>query len=138
MSPTPQKTDISVAPALRVIIVGGGVAGLTLAHCLEKHGIDFVLLEKRAEIAPDFGASIGVLSNGARILDQLGLFDQILELTSPLSYGSNYSADGKWLGSNDMPNLLQKRYLRCFAFIGILLRRRANRRGSGPDIRFAL
>ena len=55
---------------LRVIIVGGSVAGLTLAHCLHHSDIDFVLLEARNEIAPQVGASIVVLPNGARILDQ--------------------------------------------------------------------
>lgn len=112
MSSNQPKTDISAAP-LRVIVVGGGVAGLTLAHCLEQHGIDFVLLEKRAEIAPDIGASIAVLPNGARILDQLGLFDRVRDLVQPLSYGATYTAEGRCLGSWDMPLLIRKRYLRC-------------------------
>lgn len=55
---------------LRVIIVGGSIAGLTLAHCLHHSDIDFVVLEARQEIAPQVGASIVVLPNGARILDQ--------------------------------------------------------------------
>jgi 2-polyprenyl-6-methoxyphenol hydroxylase-like FAD-dependent oxidoreductase len=55
---------------LKVIIVGGSVAGLTLAHCLHHSSIDFVLLEARKEIAPQVGASIVVLPNGARVLDQ--------------------------------------------------------------------
>jgi len=55
---------------LKVIIVGGSVAGLTLAHCLHHSNIDFVLLEARKEIAPQVGASIVVLPNGARVLDQ--------------------------------------------------------------------
>lgn len=55
---------------LKVIIVGGSVAGLTLAHCLHHSDIDFVLLEARKEIAPQVGASIVVLPNGARVLDQ--------------------------------------------------------------------
>jgi 2-polyprenyl-6-methoxyphenol hydroxylase-like FAD-dependent oxidoreductase len=55
---------------LKVIIVGGSVAGLTLAHCLHHSDIDFVLLEARKDIAPQVGASIVVLPNGARVLDQ--------------------------------------------------------------------
>lgn len=51
---------------LRVIIVGGSVAGLTLAHCLHHTNIDFVVLEARNEIAPQVSASIVVLPNGAR------------------------------------------------------------------------
>jgi 2-polyprenyl-6-methoxyphenol hydroxylase-like FAD-dependent oxidoreductase len=42
---------------LRIIIVGGSVAALTLAHCLHHSNIDFVVLEARNEIAPQVGAS---------------------------------------------------------------------------------
>jgi 2-polyprenyl-6-methoxyphenol hydroxylase-like FAD-dependent oxidoreductase len=42
----------------RAIIVGGSVAGLTLAHAFEKAGIDYALLEARDNIAPNLGASI--------------------------------------------------------------------------------
>ncbi|KJZ71218.1 hypothetical protein HIM_09361 [Hirsutella minnesotensis 3608] len=61
----------------KVIIVGGSVAGLSLANMLEKLGIDFVLLESYDNIAPQVGASIGLLANGLRILDQLGCYDEL-------------------------------------------------------------
>lgn len=64
----------------RVIIVGGGVAGLSLALMLEKNGIDFVILEAYHEIAPQVGASFGILPNGLRVLDQLGCYDRLLEM----------------------------------------------------------
>lgn len=63
----------------RVAIVGGSIAGLTLALALEKSGIDFVVLEAYPEIAPQVGASIAVLPNGFRILDQLGCYEDMLE-----------------------------------------------------------
>ncbi|KAH6989817.1 hypothetical protein BKA56DRAFT_653104 [Ilyonectria sp. MPI-CAGE-AT-0026] len=63
----------------RVVIAGGGVAGLTLANALEQAGIDYVLLECRETIAPQVGASIGIMPNGCRILDQLGLLDELIE-----------------------------------------------------------
>ncbi|KAG9231787.1 hypothetical protein BJ875DRAFT_105864 [Amylocarpus encephaloides] len=94
---------------LRVVIVGGGVAGLTLAHCLHHNSIDFVLLEGRKEIAPQVGASIVVLPNGARILDQLGIFDHILDAIEPLSHGGLWTADGKELLEGDTPLLLRAR-----------------------------
>ncbi|KAF3006803.1 hypothetical protein E8E13_010417 [Curvularia kusanoi] len=65
------------ADRFRVIIAGGGLAGLTLANALEKADIDYVLLEARNTIAPSVGASIGIFPNGGRILDQLGCFDEI-------------------------------------------------------------
>jgi FAD dependent monooxygenase len=43
---------------LRVVIVGGDVAGLALAHCLERIGIDYVVLERREEIATQVGLQL--------------------------------------------------------------------------------
>ncbi|KAL1614537.1 hypothetical protein SLS54_009711 [Diplodia seriata] len=69
-------------PNFRVAIVGGSIAGLTLALALEKSGIDFVVLEAYPEIAPQVGASIAVLPNGFRILDQLGCYEDLLKLVN--------------------------------------------------------
>ncbi|KAJ5356786.1 Monooxygenase FAD-binding [Penicillium concentricum] len=63
----------------KVIIVGGSIAGLSLALMLERNGIDFVILEAYPNIAPQVGASFGVLPNGFRILDQLGCYESIIE-----------------------------------------------------------
>nr|A0A097ZPF7.1 RecName: Full=FAD-dependent monooxygenase andE; AltName: Full=Anditomin synthesis protein E [Aspergillus stellatus]BAP81859.1 AndE [Aspergillus stellatus] len=71
--------------SLKVVIVGGSIAGLTLAHCLHRANIDHVVLEKRAEIAPQEGASIGIWPNGARMLEQLGLYGELEKLTEPLN-----------------------------------------------------
>lgn len=64
----------------RVIVAGGGVAGLTMANMLEKAGIDYVVLEAHSQIAPQIGASIGIMPNGCRVLDQIGLYDKIRQL----------------------------------------------------------
>ncbi|KAM0172102.1 hypothetical protein ACHAPC_010850 [Botrytis cinerea] len=42
---------------MKVVIVGGSIAGLTLAHCLSRYGIDYIILERRHDIAPQVGAS---------------------------------------------------------------------------------
>ncbi|KAK5207798.1 hypothetical protein LTR72_007405 [Exophiala xenobiotica] len=68
----------------RVVIAGGSITGLALANMLQLYDIDFVVLESYADIAPQVGASIGLLPHGNRILDQLGLFQKILDLCPPL------------------------------------------------------
>nr|AGN73056.1 FAD dependent monooxygenase [Epichloe funkii] len=78
----------------KVIIVGGSVAGLSLAHCLEKIGVSFVVLEKGNQIAPQLGASIGILPNGGRILDQLGIFHSIEDEIEPLESAMMRYPDG--------------------------------------------
>ncbi|KAJ4178102.1 hypothetical protein NW755_013441 [Fusarium falciforme] len=52
----------------KVIIVGGSVAGLSVANMLEQFDIDYVL-KAYPHIAPQVGASIGILPNGFYILD---------------------------------------------------------------------
>ncbi|KAI1082129.1 FAD dependent monooxygenase [Whalleya microplaca] len=92
----------------KVIIVGGSVAGLSLAHCLERLGISFTVLEQQNQISPHLGASIGILPNGARIFDQLGIFSAIENETEALEIARIRYLDGfsfesqypKVLGSN--------------------------------------
>lgn len=64
---------------LKVIIVGGGIAGLTLANALERLPVhvEYALLESRDHLAPQLGAGLALLPNGCRILDQLGLYDRL-------------------------------------------------------------
>ncbi|KAE8134925.1 hypothetical protein BDV38DRAFT_285313 [Aspergillus pseudotamarii] len=107
----------SPKPKFRVLIVGGSIAGLTLAHCLLRNNIDFVVLEAHSEIAPQVGASIGIVPNGARILDQLGLFDDTLATTEPLRESFFWTEEGNLIVHNETPQLLQMRHGYPIAFI---------------------
>lgn len=80
----------------KVIIVGGSVSGLSVANMLERFDIDYVLLEAYPTIAPQVGASIGILPNGFRILDQLGCYEPILDIAGECRYtlGSIRGPDG--------------------------------------------
>ncbi|KAF4343929.1 3-hydroxybenzoate 6-hydroxylase 1 [Fusarium beomiforme] len=82
----------------KVIIVGGSVAGLSVANMLEQFDIDYVLLEAYPHIAPQVGASIGILPNGFRILDQLGCYEPILDIAGECRYTL-----GSMRGSNGVP-----------------------------------
>ncbi|KAF2804993.1 FAD-binding domain-containing protein [Mytilinidion resinicola] len=70
----------------RVVIAGGSVAGLSLANMLQANGIDYIILEAYPKIAPQVGASIGLLPHGNRILDQLGLFEKVLSHGYPILF----------------------------------------------------
>ncbi|CAG8947879.1 unnamed protein product [Penicillium salamii] len=65
----------------QVIVVGGSIAGLTFAHCLDHAGIDYIILEKQKNPEERIGATITVAPNGARILDQLGIYDAVQEVS---------------------------------------------------------
>ena len=83
----------------KVIIVGGGIAGLTLANLLERLGIDYLLCEAHEQIAPDVGASIGLHPNGFRVLDQIGCYEKIMRLSAPADTIINRTEDGRVLYS---------------------------------------
>ncbi|KAL3477319.1 hypothetical protein BJX99DRAFT_269911 [Aspergillus californicus] len=107
----PSKTQ-----PFKVIIVGGSIAGLTLAHCLTKLNVDWLILEKRQEIAPQEGASIGILPHGGRILDQLGLFDQIEKNVEPLTTAHISYPDG-FCHTNQSPKVILERFGLPLAFL---------------------
>ncbi|KAI1764006.1 FAD/NAD(P)-binding domain-containing protein [Hypoxylon sp. FL1150] len=80
----------------RVIIVGGGPVGLTMAHTLSKAGIDFVVLERRPTIGEDSGASIIVFPHGLRVLSQVGLLDSLRTIGEPARENRRHSPDGSY------------------------------------------
>lgn len=57
---------------MEVIIVGGGIGGLTAALCLANAGIGVTVLEQSARIT-EIGAGIQISPNGNRVLHGLGL-----------------------------------------------------------------
>jgi 2-polyprenyl-6-methoxyphenol hydroxylase-like FAD-dependent oxidoreductase len=59
----------------KVIVIGAGIVGLTMANALERAGIDYVLFEKYPDIlSPQHGAGVAMLPFNVRVLDQLGCF----------------------------------------------------------------
>jgi FAD dependent monooxygenase len=94
---------------LKVIIVGGSVAGLTLAHTLASAGIDFILLEARDNIAPQLGATIILMPNGARVLDQLRIYESMKDSLSEETVHITRRSDGSLIDRNDWPAVIKAR-----------------------------
>ena len=71
-------------PAVRrVLIAGGGIAGLSAAAALRRVGIDAEVYEQAAELR-EVGAGVGLWSNALGSLDQLGAGDEIRAATLPV------------------------------------------------------
>ncbi|KAG9253102.1 uncharacterized protein F5Z01DRAFT_725890 [Emericellopsis atlantica] len=68
----------------KVAIVGGGMTGLTAALHLHRLSIDFVLLEAYDDITPEVGASLALYPNFQRVLDQLGVLDDVYDESTEL------------------------------------------------------
>src|SRR6202022_3582877 len=57
---------------LRILVVGAGVGGISIARGLLRDGHDVTVLEKRADMRPGGGA-VTIWSNGSTVLEQLGV-----------------------------------------------------------------
>ena len=75
----PHRGSVRYGPELRVLIVGGGVAGLTLAALLEQRGFAPTVVEKGSH-PPDRCYTIGLWPTGSRILKGLRLFSRFCDL----------------------------------------------------------
>jgi len=93
----------------KAIIVGGSIAGLTLANLFERLNIDYILLEAYDEIAPNVGASIAFHPNGLRVLDQIGAYEKISKDAAPATRMSARTEDGKILYSHLVSDEIQRR-----------------------------
>ncbi|KAF4811553.1 FAD-dependent monooxygenase andE [Colletotrichum siamense] len=94
---------------IKIIIVGGSVAGLSLANMLEKFDIDYMILEAYSLIAPQVGASIGLLPNGLRILDQLGCYERLREAAGNYYHRVVFrDAKGKPISSSPGPTISER------------------------------
>ncbi|KAJ1337990.1 FAD dependent monooxygenase [Microdochium nivale] len=81
----------------QVVIIGGGITGLTSALMLERLGVDYVLLEAYGSVTPNVGASIALMAHGLRIMDQLGCYEDIKRVSA--SSSQNVFRDGSNGGS---------------------------------------
>ena len=122
----------------RVLIVGGGVGGLTAASAFARRGVEVVLIERR----PAFdvpGVGLGQPANALRVYDALGVLPEIL--ASGFNYDRMYIFDFKrelivehkfLLGDDTVPAVCALSRLRLHE---ILL---AAAEGAGVEVRTGL
>ena len=60
----------------RVLIVGGGIGGMTAAACLLNAGISVAVFEQAKELG-EVGAGIQLSANAMRVLGHLNLIDEV-------------------------------------------------------------
>lgn len=93
---------------MRILIVGSGLSGLVMGHCLLRAGIDdFVILERRPDPVEKSGSVIGFFPQTFRILDQLGLLDDALKLAPPLRRWIHLDPTGKTIVDGNFFDCIQ-------------------------------
>ncbi|MFI6347135.1 FAD-dependent monooxygenase [Streptomyces sp. NPDC050560] len=92
------------------LVAGGGIGGLTAALALAGAGREVVLLERAAEFT-EIGAGLQVGPNATRMMDRLGLLDQLLDVAVLPRYGvMRHAVTGEPLTRLDLGDAFRTRY----------------------------
>ncbi|MCC8952932.1 alpha/beta hydrolase fold domain-containing protein [Bradyrhizobium sp. Pear77] len=95
---------------MRVLIVGGGIGGLTTAIALRHQGIDVLVLEQAGALS-EIGAGIQIAANAAIVLRELGLEAAIRSVgVKPQSYDYRDLRTGKMLYQAPLGDEAARRY----------------------------
>ncbi|WP_327715757.1 FAD-dependent monooxygenase [Streptomyces sp. NBC_00490] len=80
----------------RVVVIGGGIGGLTAAAALHLSGRQVTVLERARSLEP-VGAAISLSPNSLRALDVIGIGDEIRDLAAWTGDGGLRTPGGRWL-----------------------------------------
>ena len=83
---------------MRIIVIGGGIGGLTTAIALNKLGVDVEVYERAPELR-EVGAGIALASNALRALDALGLTNDLQSVSAEGMQGAIRDPNGNVLTS---------------------------------------
>lgn len=98
---------VRYGPEMRILVAGGGIAGLTLCGLLERRGFSPVLAER----APGFG-SVGyvivVWPSGSRILKGLGLYEKLRAASREFTCYNISNSDGETINRYSIDPVVEK------------------------------
>jgi 2-polyprenyl-6-methoxyphenol hydroxylase-like FAD-dependent oxidoreductase len=100
-------------PGTTVLIIGGGIGGLTAAIALREAGFSVQVCERAPELR-EVGAAISVMANATRVLKRYGLLKALLDCGEPIMAGIVQPNNGKPLVppiaiETDVPGILLHR-----------------------------
>ncbi|KAJ7658385.1 hypothetical protein DFH06DRAFT_1408174 [Mycena polygramma] len=106
------------AARLHIVIVGGGIGGLSSAYCLGRAGHRITVLERASDIA-DLGGGIQVGPNLSRLLVRWGLGKQLEKLaTKPEAITFLRYSDGERIGWTKWGSAMERDYGAPYYHIG--------------------
>ncbi|WP_236787622.1 FAD-dependent oxidoreductase [Amycolatopsis sp. GM8] len=98
----------SGAGTVHVLVVGGGIGGLSAAYALARQGLRVRVLEQASEFG-EVGAGLQIAPNGTRILHEYGLLDEVkANGVLPASMVMRDAVDGTELTRLDLRDLARR------------------------------
>ena len=90
---------------LRILVVGAGVGGISIARGLLRDGHDVIVFERRPDVQPGGGA-VTIWSNGSTVLEQLGV--NMDGAGQPLSTVRVVTATGRRVSNVDLTAIVDR------------------------------
>ena len=121
---------------MRLLVVGGGVAGPAVALAAVQLGLDATVLERRPVADPEEGSWVTVAPNGLDALEVLGVLDDARAIGHPSRLNRMYGATGRHLGDVSLGRPLHDGTVALTlkrSALAVLLQDAARRRGA--DVR---
>jgi 2-polyprenyl-6-methoxyphenol hydroxylase-like FAD-dependent oxidoreductase len=101
---------------MHILIVGAGVAGLTLAALLRRHGTTAVVLDQRSQ-GDALGYALALWPHGTRVLHGLGVHDEFVARSEQMRRYVARGADGRVLTASPLPTEIS-----AYGHVGLLPR----------------
>lgn len=98
---------------MRVLICGGGIAGLTLAYWLNRYNIDVVVIERDERIHHG-GYGLDFYGTGYDVAERMGLLERLAQQQIPFEKVAYVDASGKVIAHIDialMQKIMRNRYM---------------------------
>ena len=107
IDPDKYSLPVKYGSEMRILIVGGGVSGLTLAGLLQQRGFRPTLVERIPEYGK-VGYIIVLWPSGSRILKGLGLYRDLLDAGLPFTKYNVWDETGEMLHSYSVHSVTEK------------------------------
>jgi 2-polyprenyl-6-methoxyphenol hydroxylase-like FAD-dependent oxidoreductase len=88
-----------------ILIVGGGISGLTAATAFAQKGLDVVLIERKGELADEGGVGLTLVANALRALDIIGLAEICVAHGVPADSLAMCKPDGTVFMDSPLPRI---------------------------------
>ena len=107
VDPDKYRLPVKYGPEMRILVVGGGIAGLTLTGLLQQRGFKPTLVEQIPEYGT-VGYVIVLWPSGSRILKGLGVYRSLLDVGLQFTTYNVSDERGQMLHSYSVHNVTEK------------------------------